>query len=200
MGYESNITEAYSPYLKQIDHPQGEFFHRYVQGVYALYEMILSDFPNVLIEGCSGGGGRYDLGILYYSPQIWPSDDSDAVERLSILTGTALAYPLSSFSNHLSAIPNDQVKREEPLKFRQDLSSFGPLGYELDLAKLTDQEKQAIKEHIKFYKENRQLLLHGKFQQLLDLNPDSNEVAFGVTDQNESYIGFPKDDETKLSC
>ncbi|MFH5811270.1 alpha-galactosidase [Companilactobacillus sp. FL22-1] len=185
-----NITEAYSTYLKKIGRPQGEFFHRYIKGVYSLYSMILSSFPNILIEGCSGGGGRYDLGILYYSPQIWPSDDSDAVEKLSIMTGTTLAYPLSTFSNHLSAVPNDQVKRTESIKFRQDLASFGPLGFELDLNKLTDEDKECIKQQIEFYKDNRQLLLHGKFRQVLDLNPESNEVAFGVKNSESIFIGF----------
>lgn len=187
-----NITEAYSPYLKKLGRPQGEFFHRYILGVYALYQKILSDFPNILIEGCSGGGGRFDLGILFYSPQIWPSDDSDAIEKLDILTGTALAYPLSAFSNHVSAVPNDQVKRITPLAIRQTVSDFGPLGYELDLTKLDDSEKKAIKENVKFYKQNRQLLLHGHFQQLLTVDPDANEVSFGVVndDQSETFIGF----------
>ncbi len=88
-----NITQAYSSYLKQQKIDQAEFFHRYILGVYRLYERILSEFPDVLIEGCAGGGGRYDLGILFYSPQIWPSDDSDPIERLAIQSGTLLGYP-----------------------------------------------------------------------------------------------------------
>ena len=187
-----NITEAYSPYLAKINRPQGEFFHRYILGVYALYQKILTDFPNILIEGCSGGGGRFDLGILFYSPQIWPSDDSDAIEKLDILTGTTLAYPLSAFSNHVSAIPNDQVKRNTPLTLRQDVSDFGPLGYELDITKLDDEQKQKIKNNIAFYKQNRQLLLHGRLQQLVSVDPASNLVSWGVTDnqKSESLIGF----------
>jgi Alpha-galactosidase len=187
-----NITEAYSPYLAKINRPQGEFFHRYILGVYALYQKILTDFPNILIEGCSGGGGRFDLGILFYSPQIWPSDDSDAIEKLDILTGTTLAYPLSAFSNHVSAIPNDQVKRNTPLTLRQDVSDFGPLGYELDITKLDDEQKQKIKNNIAFYKQNRQLLLHGRLQQLVSVDPASNLVSWGVTDnqKSESFIGF----------
>lgn len=187
-----NITEAYSKYLADNNLPQTEFFHRYMLGVYQLYAKILSDFPDVLIEGCAGGGGRYDLGILFYSPQIWPSDDSDAVERLSIQTGTLLGYPLSSFSNHVSASPNHQVGRVTSLEMRQRVSMFGPLGYELDITKLTKEEKESIKGNISFYKTHRKLLVHGKFYQILDTDPNSNEVSWGVAnnDSSEAIIGF----------
>lgn len=185
-----NITEAYSHYLNSRGISQTEFFHRYMMGVYQLYNKILSDFPQILIEGCAGGGGRYDLGILFYSPQIWPSDDSDAVERLSIQRGTLLAYPLSTFSNHVSASPNHQVKRVTSLEMRQNVALFGPTGYELDLKCLSESEKEAIKEQIKFYQEHRQLLTHGKFQQLIEGH--DNETAWGVIDsrQQEGIIGF----------
>ncbi|MER2001603.1 MAG: alpha-galactosidase [Carnobacterium inhibens] len=187
-----NITEAYSTYLQANGVPQTEFFHRYILGVYALYEKILSDFPDILIEGCAGGGGRYDLGILFYSPQIWPSDDSDAIERLTIQTGTLLGYPLSTFSNHVSASPNHQVERVTSLQTRQNVSIFGPLGYELDLTKLSDEEKEEIKTCISFYKKHRNLLVHGEFFQLLDPFGDTNEVSWGVAneDKSEFIIGF----------
>ncbi|MDT2757214.1 alpha-galactosidase [Enterococcus asini] len=187
-----NITEAYSPYLAEIGRPQSEFFHRYILGVYALYEKILQRFPNVLIEGCAGGGGRYDLGILFYSPQIWPSDDSDGVERLSIQSGTLAGYPLSTFSNHVSANPNHQVLRNAPLKFRQDVAIFGPLGYELDLTQLSSAEKAQIKEQIAFYKAHRQLLAQGQFVQLIDKYPQKNQVCWGVVneDQSELIVGL----------
>ncbi|WP_086349207.1 alpha-galactosidase [Candidatus Enterococcus clewellii] len=185
-----NITEAYSEYLRQQNISQTEFFHRYILGVYSLYEKILTDFPDLLIEGCAGGGGRYDLGILFYSPQIWPSDDSDAVERLAIQTGTLLAYPLSSFSNHVSASPNHQVDRVTSLTMRQNVAIFGPLGYELDISALTTQERKTIKEKISFYKKHRQLLTQGSFYQLIEAG--SNEVAWGVVDEakEEAIIGF----------
>ncbi|WP_057823716.1 alpha-galactosidase [Lapidilactobacillus concavus] len=187
-----NITEAYSQYLRTEKRPQTEFFHRYIMGIYDLYRMILTDFPNLLIEGCAGGGGRYDLGILFYSPQIWPSDDSDAVERLSILSGTTLAYPLSSFSNHVSAVPNDQVKRITPLQMRQNVCDFGPLGYELDITQISEEERRAIMQNISFYKKNRQLLVNGHFQQLMSVDPQTNTVAWGVynNDRSEAFIGF----------
>lgn len=187
-----NITEAYSPYLAAQGLPQTEFFHRYILGVYDLYQRILTDFPDLLIEGCAGGGGRFDLGMLFYSPQMWPSDDSDAVERLSILSGTTLAYPLSAFSNHVSAVPNDQVGRMTPLKMRQNVADFGPLGYELDITKLPAPELAAIKDNIDFYRQHRELLVNGHFQQLQPLDPDANTVAWSVAnaDQSELFVGF----------
>ncbi|KAF1301627.1 MULTISPECIES: alpha-galactosidase [Enterococcus] len=185
-----NITEAYSMYLEQNKVDQTEFFHRYILGVYALYTKILTDFPAILIEGCAGGGGRYDLGILFYSPQIWPSDDSDAVERLAIQTGTLLAYPLSSFSNHVSASPNHQVLRNTSLKMRQDVAMFGPLGYELDITKLSQEEGQEIRTRIAFYREHRELLTFGTFYQLN--TGDKNEVAWAVYDhkKGKAIVGF----------
>ena len=185
-----NITEAYSPYLYSINHPQGEFFHRYIQGVYKLYAKLLTSFPDLLIEGCASGGGRFDLGILYYSPQILPSDDSDAVERLDTMSGTLLAYPLSTFSNHVSAVPNDQVKRITSLKFRQNVACFGPLGYELDLNKLSTEEKNQIKNWIRWYKENRKLLVNGTFDQLLKFDPSQNTYAWSVSNSNKQIVGF----------
>ena len=185
-----NITEAYSPYLYSINHPQGEIFHRYIQGVYKLYAKLLTSFPDLLIEGCASGGGRFDLGILYYSPQIWPSDDSDAVERLDIMSGTLLAYPLSTFSNHVSAVPNDQVKRITSLKFRQNVACFGPLGYELDLGKLSTEERNQIKNWIRWYKENRKLLVNGTFDQLLKFDPSQNTYAWSVSNSNKQIVGF----------
>ena len=187
-----NITEAYSTYLKDNNRPQQEFFHRYILGVYKLYEMILTDFPNILIEGCAGGGGRYDLGILFYSPQIWPSDDSDAIERLSIQSGTLLAYPLSSFSNHVSVSPNHQIGRNTTLTMRQSVAIFGPLGYELDITKLTEAEEKEIRSCISFYKKHRKLLVQGTFIQLFNPLEKGNETVWAVTNQEHSeiVIGF----------
>ena len=177
-----NITEAYSSYLQQNKINQSEFFHRYILGVYKLYEKILTDFPEVLIEGCAGGGGRYDLGMLFYSPQIWPSDDSDAVERLAIQSGTLLGYPLSSFSNHVSAVPNHQVQRQTSLKMRTNVAMFGPLGYELNLFELTDEERSQIKKDIQFYKEHQTLLTFGRFYQLREIMEQPNEYGWAVYD------------------
>jgi len=187
-----NITEAYSPYLAEKGRPQTEFFHRYMLGVYDLYQRILTDFPDLLIEGCAGGGGRFDLGMLFYSPQMWPSDDSDAIERLSILSGTALAYPLSAFSNHVSAVPNDQVGRVTPLAMRQNVCDFGPLGYELDITALPADELAAIKANIAFYQQHRELLVNGDFRQLRSIDPAANTVAWSVANpaKTELFVGF----------
>lgn len=187
-----NITEAYSSYLENEGINQTEFFHRYILGVYRLYELILAEFPEVMIEGCAGGGGRFDLGILFYSPQIWPSDDSDAVERLAIQSGTLLAYPLSSFSNHVSAAPNHQVKRNTSLKMRTDVAMFGPLGYELNLFELSETEKAQIKQDIASYKARRNLLTFGTFHQLLTFTEEPNEYSWAVYDRtnNRGIISF----------
>ncbi|MGX7212727.1 alpha-galactosidase [Enterococcus raffinosus] len=187
-----NITQAYSTYLKQQEIHQSEFFHRYILGVYRLYERILSEFPHVLIEGCAGGGGRYDLGILFYSPQIWPSDDSDPVERLAIQSGTLLGYPLSSFSNHVSAAPNHQVHRHTSLEMRTNAALFGPLGYELNLFELSTEEQAQIKKDISFYKKNQRLLTFGRFYQLTDILDRPNEYGWAVFDEKngKGMIGF----------
>lgn len=184
------LTEVYSPYLAKLGRDQGEFFHRYQLGVYALYEKLLAEFPDLLIEGCASGGGRFDLGILYYSPQIWPSDDTDAAERLDILTGTMLAYPLSAFSNHVSAAPNDQIQRLTGLKFRQDVNSFGPLGYELDLGKLSGAEQEKVARHLAWYKQRRELCVDGDFSFLLPVGDQNNTYAYSVRQDDAQLVGF----------
>ncbi|MGM0341559.1 alpha-galactosidase [Enterococcus sp. AZ007] len=184
-----NITQAYSAYLADNQVNQTEFFHRYILGVYRLYEKILSDFPDILIEGCAGGGGRYDLGILFYSPQIWPSDDSDPIERLAIQSGTLLGYPLSSFSNHVSAAPNHQVRRQTSLEIRTNVAMFGPLGYELNLFELSKNELEQIKTDILFYKKYQSLLTFGRFYQLTEVIDQPNEYGWAVFDE-ESREGL----------
>lgn len=180
-----NITEAYSPYLEKIGRPQGEFYHRYIQGVYALYEKIYQDFPNLFIEGCAGGGGRFDLGILAYSPMIWVSDDSDAIERLSIQWGTSMAYPISSLSNHVSIAPNHQTGRMTPLKTRYETALFGSLGYELDLNQCSQEEKNGIKQQIQDYKNIRDLYHKGTFYHLYK---DDNECIWAYCSQDKENI------------
>lgn len=130
-----NLTEVYSNYLAKNGIRQGEFFHRYVQGIYQLYEKLLERYPNLLIEGCASGGGRFDLGILYYSPQIWVSDNTDAIAGLNIQENTALAYPITYLSNHVSQVPNGQIQRITPLETRFNVVIFGILGYELGFIK-----------------------------------------------------------------
>ncbi|MEG0683415.1 MAG: alpha-galactosidase [Coprobacillus sp.] len=187
--YNRNITEAYSQYLKSEGINQTEFFHRNILGFYQLYERILENFPNILIEGCAGGGGRYDLGVLYYSPLIWVSDDTDAVERLKIQFGTATAYPLSTLSNHVSISPNHQTTRVTSLDMRYQVAAFGSLGYELDLHTLTDCDRECIKKQISDYKKHRDLLIHGTFHKLISpFENNFNQCCWAVTNKDVSKI------------
>ena len=160
-----SITEAYSAALPPDQ--QGEALHRYILGVYRLYERLTGDFPHVLFESCASGGGRFDPGILYYAPQGWVSDDSDAVERLKIQYGTSFCYPVSSMGAHVSATPNHQVNRMTPLSTRANVACFGTFGYELDLTRLTAEERAQVREQIAFMKEYREVLQFGDFYRLL---------------------------------
>lgn len=146
-----NMTEIGSDLLPA--ERQGEVAHRYMLGLYRVLDTITSRFPDILFEGCSGGGGRFDGGIAYYMPQTWCSDDSDAIERLFIQYGTSICYPYSMMGAHVSACPNHQVKRTTPFKTRGDVATVGQFGYELDPGKLTDEELEMAKAQIKRYKE-----------------------------------------------
>jgi alpha-galactosidase len=186
-----NITEAFSQ--KLATYQQGEFFHRYILGVYQLYDRLTSEFPQVLFESCAGGGGRFDPGMMYYAPQAWTSDDTDAIERLKIQYGTSFAYPVYSMGSHVSAVPNHQTLRTTPLQTRANTAYFGTFGYELDPVKLTEEERAEIKEQVAFYKQHRALIRDGHFYRLL--SPFSNnETAWMVVsqDQSEALIGWYK--------
>ncbi len=140
---------------------QGEFAHRYTLGFYDLAERLTSAFPNVFFEGCAGGGGRFDGGALYYFPQIWTSDDTDGLERTKIQWGTSICYPVSTMSCHVSACPNHQTQRITPFATRGAIASLGATGYELDLTKLSDEEKEQVKKQIASYKQTDELILKG---------------------------------------
>ncbi|MED1203382.1 alpha-galactosidase [Heyndrickxia acidicola] len=186
-----NITEAFSSHLAADQ--QGEFFHRYILGVYALYERLTTEFPEVLFESCAGGGGRFDPGLLYYAPQAWTSDDTDAVERLKIQYGTSLVYPLYSMGSHVSAVPNHQTLRVTPLRTRANTAYFGTFGYELNPLELSDEEKSSIKEQVAYYKEHRKLIRTGDFYRLS--SPfEKNETAWMVVskDHKEALAGWYK--------
>lgn len=146
-----NMTEIGSDLLPA--ERQSEVSYRYMKGLYRVLEAVVTRFPNVLFESCSGGGGRFDPGMLYYMPQAWCSDDSDAVERLYIQYGTSICYPFSSMGAHVSACPNHQVGRTTPFKMRGDVATVGQFGYEMDLSKLTDEEIEMAKAQIKRYRE-----------------------------------------------
>ena len=134
---------------------QKEMPHRYMLGLYHVLERVVETHPDVLFESCSGGGGRFDPGMLYYMPQTWTSDDTDAVERLAIQYGTSLAYPISAMGAHVSAVPNHQAGRVTSLKMRGDVAMSGNFGYELDLTKFTEEEKQIVRAQVEQYKELR---------------------------------------------
>jgi len=183
------ISEVYSQGLPA--NRQGEVYHRYILGVYDLYEKLINKYPNILFESCAGGGGRFDPGMLYYAPQAWASDDTDAVERLKIQYGSSLVYPLSSIGSHVSAVPNHQVGRTTSLETRTNVAFFGTFGYELDITLLSDQEKRQMKEHIAFFKKHRNLFQQGTFIRLS--SPfTNNETAWMVVskDKSEAIVGY----------
>lgn len=153
------VTEAYSMALSA--DKQGEFYHRYTLGVYDLADRLTKAFPEVFFEGCASGGGRFDAGMLYYFPQIWTSDDTDAYERTKIQWGTATCYPQSAMSCHVSACPNHQTQRITPFNTRGVVASLGPTGYELDPTKLSEQEIAQVKTQIADYEKVADLLLQG---------------------------------------
>lgn len=153
------MTDYYSANLPA--DRQGELMHRYTLGFYNLAERLTSSFPNVFFEGCAGGGGRFDGGALYYFPQIWTSDDTDGLERTKIQWGTSICYPVSSMSCHVSACPNHQTGRTTPFETRGAIASLGATGYELDLTKLSQDEKQQVKVQVDAYKQIDDLVLCG---------------------------------------
>lgn len=158
--YNRHISDAYSASLSN----QGEFFHRYILGLYEVLRRIFCEkHPTVLLESCSSGGNRFDLGMLCFSPQIWTSDDTDAAERLAIQQGMYCFYPPSAVSNHVSMTPNQQTLRSVALSTRFNVAAFGVLGYELDFGELTPNERRQIKAQIAFYKAHRSTLQYGRF-------------------------------------
>ncbi len=132
--------------------------HRFMLGLYRVLDGMLSAYPHLLLEGCSGGGGRFDAGMLYYSPQIWCSDDTDAIERLQIQYGTSFGYPVSTMGAHVSAVPNHQTGRVTPLATRGCVAMAGTFGYELDLNKMTEEEKVEVKRQIEVFKQYYDLI------------------------------------------
>ena len=186
-----SITEAYSTALPP--DRQGEVFHRYILGVYDLYERLTSAFPHVLFESCASGGGRFDPGMLYYAPQAWTSDDSDAAERLKIQYGTSFCYPVVSMGAHVSAVPNHQVNRATPLSTRANVAYFGTFGYELDLNRLTSEEREQVRAQIAFMKEHRDVIQFGDFYRLLSPFQGNYTAWMAVSpDRRTALVGWYK--------
>jgi alpha-galactosidase len=162
--YNRHITDAYTTTLPTTR--QMEFGHRYILGVYQLLERLMKAHPEVLFESCSSGGGRFDLGMMYYAPQAWTSDDTDPIERLKIQHGTSYGYSLSMMSAHVSASPNEQSGRRTSLDTRAVVAYFGVFGYELDVTTLDAEEAEKVKEQIRFYKKYRDVFQYGNFYRI----------------------------------
>lgn len=160
-----NITDNGSHFLPE--NRQGEHSHRYILGVYDLMRRLTENHPDVFFEGCAGGGGRMDFGILYYMPQFWTSDDTDAIERLKIQYGSSLVFPCSVMTAHVSACPNHQTGRTVPFKTRGDVAQICNFGYELDINLLSKEEKEQIREQTALHKEIEPLLFDGDFYRLI---------------------------------
>lgn len=170
---------------------QGKVMHEYILGVYHLYDMLINEFPDILFESCASGGARFDPGMMYYAPQCWTSDDTDAIERLKIQYGTSLVYPISSMGSHVSAIPNHQLLRNTPIETRANVAYFGTFGYELDLNKITLLEQDKIIEQVKFMKEYREIIQFGTFYRLK--SPfEGNETIWMVVskDKDTAIVGY----------
>ncbi len=181
------ITEPGSAVLPP--EKQGELQHRFVLGTYSLKERLLARYPELLIEGCCGGGGRFDAGMLYYAPQIWCSDDTDAIERLKIQYGTSFCYPASAMGAHVSACPNHQTGRITPFDTRAAVAMAGTFGYELDPAQLTAEERQAIPQQIAYFKKISALVQNGDYYRLSSPYTDAFTAWSAVSkDRSECLI------------
>ena len=166
---------------------QEETSHRYMLGLYDVMERITGRFPNILFESCSSGGGRFDPGMLYYMPQTWVSDNTDAICRTKIQYGTSLAYPPITMGCHVSTVANHQVGRITPLETRGNVAMAGNFGYELDLTKLTEEEKEIVKEQIKEYKDIREVIQFGDLYRIF--NPfDGNESAWNIVSKDKTQF------------
>ena len=171
---------------------QGKVMHKYILGVYDLYTRLTTEFPHILFESCASGGARFDPAMLYFAPQTWCSDDTDASERTKIQYGTSYVYPIVSMGSHVSAVPNHQMHRITPIETRANVAYFGTFGYELDLNLLSDAEIETVKKQIAFMKENRELIqMDGDFYRLL--SPfEGNETAWMVvsSDKTQAVAAF----------
>ena len=181
---------------------QGEVFHRYILGLYRIMRALTREFPEILFEGCASGGNRFDLGILSFFPQIWASDDTDAVARVEIQTGYSYGYPMRCVTAHVSDVPNHQTLRRTPIETRFNVASFGVLGYECNLCDMKREDVAAIKEQVAFYKAHRETLQHGRFYRqdkgdgedhgmgLLDPSPVGNISWTTVSEDKKNAVSM----------
>ena len=190
MDMNRSICDVYTAVEQNQNY--GKIMYEYVLGVYDFLERLIQRYPDLLIEGCSGGGGRFDAGMLYYTPQIWCSDDTDAIERIQIQHGTSFGYPVSAVGSHVSAVPNHQTGRVTSITTRSVVAMAGSFGYELDLNLLSEEEKEEVKQQIEDYKKYWNLIHNGTYYRLH--NPLTNhELAaweFTSEDKNECLLNI----------
>lgn len=183
-----SITDVFS--ATRDNNNQGQILYHYMLGLYAFLEKLLIRYPYILIEGCSGGGGRFDAGMLYYTPQIWCSDNTDAINRIRIQYGTSFGYPIAAVGAHVTAVPNHQTGRVTSIKTRGIVAMAGSFGYELDLNKITEEEKQCVRQQIQEYHKYWDLIHNGNYYRLT--NPfEETELAaweFAGADQSEALL------------
>jgi alpha-galactosidase len=160
--FNRSIFDVYSATARE----QGSVMYDYVLGLYDFLERMNRDFPNVMIEGCSGGGGRFDAGMLYYTPQIWCSDNTDAIDRLSIQYGTSFAYPISAVGSHVSVVPNEQNGRVTDISVRSAVAMAGSFGYEFSFTKIPQSDRDTIRADIETYKRFAPLMMNGLYYRL----------------------------------
>ncbi len=178
-----SLTDIYS-----MEKAQGKVTYDYVLGVYEFLERLMQRYPDLLIEGCSGGGGRFDAGMLYYTPQIWCSDNTDAVDRLRIQYGTSFFYPVCTVGAHVSAVPNHQTGRSVSLHTRGVVAMAGTFGYELDPGTLSDGEKERIKGQIADYKKYEDLIREGDYYRLSNPFEDACASWAFVSEDKERVL------------
>ena len=171
----------------QANHEKHEFYHRYILGLYQVLEELNRRFPDILFESCAGGGGRNDLGMLYYMPQAWASDNTDAIGRLSIQEGTGLIFPAISVGSHVSAVPNHQTGRVTPLATRGNVAMLGNLGYELDLHALPERNLEQIAQQVETYKSIRKTVQFGDYYRL---KKTDNSYAYTYVNDDKSQVVF----------
>ena len=182
-----HMTEVGSAQL-DADH-QCELYHRYILGLYEVLETLVTKFDNILFESCSGGGGRFDPGMLYYMPQVWTSDDTDAIERCYIQHGTSIVYPPITMGAHISAVPNHQVHRTTPMKTRGDIASIGQFGFELDLNTLSEEDIKQAKDAIAQFKAIRDTIHYGDMYRIKSpYDSDKTVWQFVSADKNEVVV------------
>lgn len=184
MDMNRSITDVYTAVSDQ--QSQGKILYRYTLGVYRFMERLLERYPDLLLEGCSGGGGRFDAGMLYYCPQIWCSDNTDAIDRIRIQYGTSFGYPVRTMGAHVSAVPNHDTHRTVPFDTRAVVAMAGTFGYELDLNLISEEEQLAVPAQIAYFKKHWKLLQNGLYYRLTDVIHNRSEAAWMMVDEDGS--------------